>query len=197
MTCEKYIGISRHGDEIFTNTYPRIIDQDLHELIQKRIKANRYGKRDPDNIALLKGKVFCGNCGRPMSIKTGTNHCGDKYRYYKCSGKKRRLNDCEQKPIPKERLEKDVLSIALDVIKKEAIEQLADMIVNYREKCSKYTTALKAYEKERDEKEFALSNLMSALENGISTRTTQQRILELEARLDKLEELISIEKHVN
>lgn len=187
LACEKYIGIMRHGNEVFTNTYPPIIDVDLFNLIQEKIAINRYGKRDENNLALLKGKVFCGKCGKPIVIETGTARNGKIIRYYKCSGKKRRLNTCSLKPVIKERLEKDILDVALNVIKNETIDAIANHIVEYRKECAKDTSTLNRLRAQKQEKGVALNNLVMAIEQGIITNTTKSRIEALEEELSQLE----------
>ena len=194
LTCEKYIGIYRYGNEVFYNTYPAIVSADVFNIIKEKIECNRYGVHDIEHASLLKRKVYCGKCGHIMSIDIGTSKTGEKFRYYRCTGKKRGFNTCNKKPICKEALEKDVLNVALQVIKEDSIEAIADFIVKHREAHANDTSVLKMLEKEKTEKETALANLVSALEKGISSRTTQQRLDELEARLDKLEELIAVEK---
>ena len=190
LACEKYVGISRHGDEVFTNTYPPIIDNNLFDWVQKKIANNRYGKRDENNLALLKGKVFCGKCGKPIVIESGTARNGKICRYYKCSGKKRRLNNCSLKPLLKNHFEQDILSVALNTIKDETIELIANHIVEHREACAKDDSTLKRLRVDKKEKETALYNLVRALEQGIITNTTQARIKELEEQLLNLETLI-------
>ncbi len=35
---EKYAGIYRHGDEVFENIYPKIVPQDIYEIVRKKDK---------------------------------------------------------------------------------------------------------------------------------------------------------------
>jgi len=190
LACEKYIGISRHGDEVYTNTYPPIIDKDVFDMIQKKIANNRYGRRNENNLALLKGKVFCGKCGKPITMESGTARNGEVQRYYKCSGKKRRINTCTLKPLGKESFEKDILAVVLNVVKNETIDIIASHIVAYREKCAKDESKLRRLRTLKQEKTTALNNLVLAIEQGIITPTTKSRMNELETELNQLEELI-------
>ena len=38
------IKIYRHGEEVFTNMYPRIVPQDIFDAVKSKIDSNKYGK---------------------------------------------------------------------------------------------------------------------------------------------------------
>ncbi len=54
---EKYSGIYRYKDEIFTNIYPQIVTQDIFNKVRAKIEKNQYGKRSTEVIYLLRNKV--------------------------------------------------------------------------------------------------------------------------------------------
>ena len=56
---EKYAGIVRYNDEVFTNIYPRIIPEDIFLIVRKKVEENHYGKHNPDVVYLLKNKLKC------------------------------------------------------------------------------------------------------------------------------------------
>ena len=88
LANEKYSGIYRHGEEVFTNMYPRIVPQDIFDAVKSKIDSNKYGKHKPNVVYLLKNKVKCGYCGKSVNSDAGTSKNGSIMRYYKCSGKR-------------------------------------------------------------------------------------------------------------
>lgn len=67
ITNEKYAGIFRHGDEVFTNIYPAIVSKEVFETVKRKADNNKYGKHKQDVCYLLKNKLICGYCGKPVS----------------------------------------------------------------------------------------------------------------------------------
>ena len=70
---EKYIGLHTNRGVTYDNIFPAIVSREVFDTVQKRILANKYGKHVPDIDYLLKGRVFCGYCGKPLHSATGTS----------------------------------------------------------------------------------------------------------------------------
>ncbi len=82
---EKYTGIYRINGCVYDKIYPPIISAEVFNAAKARIDANKYGKHPKSNVSyMLKGKIFCGYCGRRMTSFTGTSKSGKINRYYKC-----------------------------------------------------------------------------------------------------------------
>ena len=64
---EKYSGIYRHGNEIFTNMYPQIVPTEIYENVRRKTETNKYGTRSVEVVYLLRNKIKCGYCGSPIS----------------------------------------------------------------------------------------------------------------------------------
>ena len=47
---EKYTGVYHYGGETFTNIYPRIVSDEVFQLIKNKKESNRYGGRKPDVV---------------------------------------------------------------------------------------------------------------------------------------------------
>ena len=104
---------------------------------------------------------------------------------YKCGRAKRRGKEhCDLRAIRKEPLERFVADTALNVIfNHEIIDHLADLILEAQ---AKENTRLPALRSQLRDVEKRLANLLEAIERGILTPTTKQRLDELEARRDAL-----------
>ena len=98
LTNPIYYGTFRQLDQTFPNFADPIIDEDLFNRVQARLKrvarapAASKGKVD----YLLTGKIFCGHCGFPMSGESGKSHTGDVHHYYACHNKKK-FRACRKK----------------------------------------------------------------------------------------------------
>ena len=191
---EKYAGIFRHGNEIFENMYPKIVSADVYDIVRDKTKANKYGKRSTEVIYLLRHKLTCGYCGEPISAECGTSETGQKRRYYKCLGRKRH-NGCQKRMVRKEHLENFVLDNIIKILRKP---QIMDCVVNNILKAqnnqSNSPSLLNTLIKDKNQAEFALNNVMKAIEQGIINNTTNKRIKELESAIETLDKQIAIEK---
>ena len=134
---------------------------------------------------LLTTKLFCGKCGTLMGGESGTSHMGNTYYYYKCGNAKRHGKaHCDLKAIRKEPLERFVVDTAIKVIfSDEIIERLIDLVIEAQQK---ENTRLPVLKDQLRDTEKRLANLLEAIEQGILTPTTKQRLDELEARKEAL-----------
>ena len=67
----------------------RIVPAPIFDKAQELLQENLYGKRSLEVVYLLRAKLFCGNCGKPMGAETGTSKNGKINYYYKCAGRKK------------------------------------------------------------------------------------------------------------
>ena len=194
LRLEKYIGIYRHGDEVFTNIYPQIVPTELFNRVQTMLAKNKHGSSSREVAFLLKKKVICGNCGRPINGESGTSQNGTTMYYYKCSGRKKH-HSCSKESIRKADLEEMVLNTTLMLLNKpENLSVIAEEVIEVHRKRAREQAVLTLLRDERSKAQKALNNLMKALEAGIFTATTKDRITELELQIDELNGRILIEE---
>lgn len=128
-------------------------------------------------------KLFCGKCERMMVGESGTSHTGAMHYYYKCSGAKR-LKDCDKKAVRKDWIERVVVRLTMQrVMDKEKINRLIDAILIMQEQEDTTTPAVRS---QLAETESAIGNILKAIEQGIFTPSTKQRLDELEARKEEI-----------
>ena len=184
----RYIGEYRYKDIVTPGGIPAIVDKDLFDRVQQRFEQNRiaHGRPAKEDVSyLLTTKLFCGKCGTLMGGESGTSHMGNTYYYYKCGNAKRHGKaHCDLKAIRKEPLERFVVDTAIKVIfNDEIIEQLIDLVMEAQQK---ENTRLPVLKDQLRDTEKRLANLLEAIEQGILTSTTKQRLDELEARKEAL-----------
>lgn len=191
---EHYTGIYRLRDEVFTNIYPRIISDELFNLVKDKKEANKYGGRKPDVIYLLSKKIKCGYCGRPVNGITGTSKTGKTKRYYCCSGVYGRKG-CKKKYTNKEDLESVVIqSLQRAFLDDATISKLADMVLDTNKKRIENNSVISLLQKELNQVNSAINNMLAAIEKGVVTESTTKRLKELEAKQADLREKIVLEQ---
>ena len=181
----KYIGEYRYQDVVIEGGVPAIVPEDLFNRVQERIEKNRHApamaKAKEDY--LLTTKLFCGKCERMMVGESGKSHTGAMHYYYKCSGAKR-LKDCDKKAVRKDWIERVVVCLTMQrVMDEEKINRLIDAILVMQEQEDTTTPALRS---QLAETESSIGNILKAIEQGIFTPSTKQRLDELEARKEEI-----------
>ena len=183
---EKYSGSYRKDDEIIDNIYPQLIPTDTYQKVREKAEKNKFGKRSVKTVYLLRHKVKCGYCGRPISAETGTARNGEVKRYYKCIGRKKDNNGCIKTQIPKEFLEEFVSNVIIEkLIDTQNIDTIIAEIM--RRQNLNENGNLKMLSNEKSRIDRALDNLVTAIENGITSNTTNKRLHDLEKQQEELE----------
>ena len=182
---KKYIGEYRYGGIITPKGIPAIIDEDLFERVQQRMALNKKApaKGKAAKEYLLTTKLFCGTCGRLMVGESGKSRTGVMYHYYKCSGAKRHLG-CKRKAIRKQWIERAAVLITVQrVLKDDEIDRIAAAIVSLQER---EDTTLPAMRFQLAACEKAIDNMLNAIQQGIITASTKERLEQLETQRQEL-----------
>lgn len=180
---------SNKGEE-YDNIYPQIVPIEIFDKVRAKVQKNKYGKRSVQVTYLLRHKLKCGYCGHPISAESGTSSNGEVIHYYKCHGRKKYRNGCEKTALRKEFLENFVLeSILRELSKPDTMNKVVDGLMQIQEMQNKESPILKTLLSEKRQTEMALNNLMSAIEQGIISATTNKRLHELENKLTELERI--------
>ncbi len=180
-------------DIVVENGVPQFISNELYERVQMRRKRN---KRAPaastaTDEYLLTTKFYCGYCGATMVGESGRSQTGKKYYYYKCSNHKR-SGGCRQRTLRKEVVERLVIDRAIEILHRDdVIEQVAERAAALQTQESLLLPALTA---QLEETELGINNLLDAIQMGIITASTRDRLESLEIEKKKLEAAILAEK---
>ena len=190
---EKYTGVYSFNGETFTHIYPAIIPKELFQIVRKRIDKNKTGKHVIGVDYILMGKCFCGYCGRQLRSAAGTTTNGTILRYYRCPYSKKDVN-CHNKSARKEVLEEIITNVlAEELTKPDNLKFLADKVFELYCARAQDDSDLHRYEKELAATDKAIKNILAAIEEGIFTPSTKQRLTELEEKKIRLEQAITIE----
>ena len=148
---EKYSGVYRYKDEVFTNIYPQIVPNEVFCKVRKKIAQNKNGKASIMTRYLLKNKLFCGYCGTKMVGVGGTSKTGDVKHYYRCRG----IIDgepCRQRLFRQDILDKLVVdSIVSELSKPNTIEYIVGNLLKVQNELVKANPNVAALQKQKQD----------------------------------------------
>jgi site-specific DNA recombinase len=185
---EKYIGIYNAMGVERTDVIPPVIDMDTWEKVQRKIEKNKHAPASSKgNVTFhLTGKLFCGKCNNNMIGDSGTGRNGTTHYYYSCIEKKRN-HGCIKKNVKKDWLEELITDITVkQVLTDENIAYLADGAYKLHEESRKDISELIALQNTLKDVQKTIDNIMKAIEQGIITDTTKQRLFDAEERKKSL-----------
>ena len=149
--------------------------------MKKNKRAPAMSKADEG--FLLTTKLFCGKCGRLMVGESGTSHTGKKHYYYKCGSAKRKTG-CTKKAVRKDWIENLVVERTMRIIFDDmTLEAIADMVLDVQ---AQENTSLPILKEQLAQTEQGIQNMLNAIQQGIFTPSTKQRLEELEETKERL-----------
>ena len=181
----RYIGEFKYREIVHPNGIPAIVPQELFDRVQERMVTNKKApaKHKAEDEYLLTTKLICGKCDCFMVGESGTSKTSTKYRYYKCASVKNHKG-CDKKTVRKDWIEDLVIKQIQKVLFDDAlIENLADMVMKLQEQ---ENTTLPLLHKQYAEIQRGIDNLLNAIQQGIITASTKQRLEDLEKQKNKL-----------
>ena len=185
LTNRKYIGEYKFGDVVIPNAIPAIIDEDLFERAQLRLKQNKKApaaSRGTEEY-ILTTKLFCGKCGAMMTGEKGTSHTSKGYHYYKCYHARKKK--CDKKTIRRDLIEDLVIQKIIELIMNDEImDDLVERIYKMQEEKMPETLII---ESQISDIEKRINNLIAAMEQGIFTSSTKKALEDLEEQKKNLE----------
>lgn len=194
---EKYIGIVNSHGTVYTNVIPPIVDEKLFYDCNAVMDEHKHKPREykSEKPYILSGKLFCGYCGNLMTAETGTSQTGKLHHYYKCFGRKKNKKSCGKKSYRQQDLEDLVFKTTIEyVLRPEVIQQVAEQVASKFNSEITKTAALENFESELKAKDKAINALLSAIEQGVVTKSTKERLLTLETQKEEIEVKIALEK---
>ena len=182
----RYIGEFRYRDVVNVDGIPPIISKELFDRVQELMAKNKKApaRRKAADEYLLTTKLFCGYCGAYMVGESGTSKTGKTHRYYKCvTAKKRR--GCKKKSAKKDWIENLIIREAVAIIDNDALlGRIAAMILSLQKQ---ENVAMPMLRKQLAETQRGIDNMLNAIQQGVITPSTKQRLDDLEAEKSDIE----------
>ena len=189
----RYIGELKFRDVVVPDAIPPIIPLELFEDVQEKIAKNKKApaRRKAEDDYLLTTKLFCGYCGALMFGESGTSRTGEVHRYYKCATAKKHKG-CKKKTVRKQWLEDLVVNETMKLVEDDA--SMNAIIAKVMELQNQESTDLPIYEKQLKETEVGITNMLNAIQMGILTSSTKERLEALEDQRKELQARIAEER---
>lgn len=192
---EQYTGVYKYSGVRVEGGIPAIISKEQFEEVQRILvtKDRPRGRKRECADYLLSGKLFCGKCKAPMVGTCGTSHSGHKVYYYTCKSRKY-AHTCDKENVKREEIEARIV----DLIREKLLDdELIDFIVDgYAALLESHRreSPVTAMQAELEDVKAGISNIMKAIEAGIITESTKERLLELEDQRKELTASIKFEQ---
>ena len=178
----RYIGEYQYRDILIPDGIPAIVPKDLFDRVQAKMEKNKKApaRHKAEDDYLLTTKLFCGYCGAYLCGESGTSRTGVVHHYYKCVSVKKKRKECHKKPVKKGWIEDLVVSETMKMIMDDdAIEAIVSMLMELQEQDN---TNIPLYERQLQETNTKIRNLINAIQQGVLTKSTKESLEELEAQ---------------
>ena len=193
MTNPIVIGTYRWDDVVIENYIEPAISKELFKQVQHRFDLSpRKGKVNVMKSAeyLLTPNIVCGECGSPMHGMCGKSKNGSLYYYYECAGKRTKKTVCDMPSVPRDDLEDAIFEEIKSLLgNKSNINTIADELVALIK--SEDDTTLKSLEKRLAQAKSERDKGLDTILKGFFTPSLGEKIKELEAQIDTMEEELS------
>lgn len=137
---------------------------------------------------ILSSKLVCGKCKHKMLGESGTSRSGEIHYYYVCLSKRRGKTDCDCKAVKKQVLEDYVINATVAMLRKNSvITKIAETICKEHEKMIKDDSGLQILINKRNDAKKAADNIVKAIEQGIITDFTKDRLTTLQNEVNNLD----------
>lgn len=199
LTNERYTGVYMYQDLRIPGGIPAIVSREEFDAVQQHITQKKnprssaaasapQARRREHGIYLLTGKLFCGECESPLVGVSGTGKSGSLHHYYRCKGHDA---GCGLKNLRRDDVERDIAAALKNVVlSEEGISALAH--ASYEQQlAARNAPDADLLESQLQETEKALKNILAAIEQGIFTISTRDRLQELEGRKSLLTEQLT------
>ena len=194
LNNRRYIGEYAFRDIVVPDGIPAIIPKELFDRVQAKLAKNKKSpaRHKAEEGYLLTTKLFCGCCGAYMCGDSGKGRSGEVHRYYKCVSIKKRRAICNKKSVRKDWIEDIVVNATMKMLMSDTtIDAIVSALMTLQDA---ENVNLPLYEKQLKETNVAINNLLNAIQQGLLTRSTKERLDALEAAQDELENKIACEK---
>ncbi len=190
----RYLGEYVFRDMLIPDGIPAIVPVELFDKVQARMELNAKApaRKKAKEEYLLSTKLFCGYCGATICGESGTGRNGESHHYYKCATAKKKRTECDLKPAKKAWLEDLVVNETVKLLQDDKIiDAVVSRVMEMQAKESEEMPFLEARLKEAED---SIDNLLKAIEMGVITKSTKERLEALETEKAELESQIALEK---
>ena len=124
-----YKGEIHYRGVVYPGLHEPLVDPDTWQQVQDLLSSHAVaGTHQRTNNHYLRGSVYCGSCGSRLMVTKARNRWGTEYLYLVCSGRTRKITNCQRQAMATELIEEliedEYRSIALSPELRDDIEEL-------------------------------------------------------------------------
>ena len=131
-----YVGVVRYEGVEYPGKHQALVSEELFAAADRVRKHRRQsGEKPRVHNHYLKGTVYCGNCGEPLTFEQTRNARGNLYDYFYCLGRQGHRNGCQFRAIQAQHLEELVERHWATITRgATAVEQIRTIVTEHIEK---------------------------------------------------------------
>ena len=111
MVNPYYKGVIKFKGKCYPGNHAPLVDKATWQKVQDILASHINGERTREHPHFLKSTVYCGSCGERLLIQYAKSKSGIRYPYFSCAGRHNKRNDCKQKSVLIEEVERQVENI--------------------------------------------------------------------------------------
>ena len=109
------MGLIRFQGAYLPGKHEPLASKEIWQKVQDILASHVNGERTREHPHFLKSTVYCGSCGERLIIQYAKSRSGVRYPYFSCAGRHGRRNDCKQKSVLIEEVERQVEALYSDI----------------------------------------------------------------------------------
>lgn len=128
-----YVGVVRYEGVEYPGSHEPLVTEALFDQVA-RVRIARHESQEKPRVwsQYLKGSIFCGQCGEPLSFAQSRNRTGQVYDYFYCLGRQGMKNGCTFRAIQVYQLEDLVAEYWRAVtLRPEHIEEIRGIVLDH------------------------------------------------------------------
>ncbi|MBN2294636.1 MAG: recombinase family protein [Pirellulales bacterium] len=141
-----YAGLIRNGDATLPGIHEALVELEIFEQVQELVDSRRTrkpGRKARQIFLSLRGRVFCGQCGRIMSPST-SGYKTFRYYYYRCRSHAGGRPPCRGVSVSANEIERYVLKL---LAKAKGWQSESQFSAEQKEKASTFAAVWSSLEK--------------------------------------------------
>lgn len=188
-----YIGKMRWRDEVLPGKHPPLVTQEIFDRCQEILEAhNQHASRSRKHNFLLRGFVFCADCGRRLWAEKHVKKSGLMFQHYYCINCRKKsyadVSDLEkqvEKKFCKIQISKEyadqIIEAAKQILQEFRTGKSQDRVILYSRK-----TKLEAAMREAEDERFVTHTISEESFKRIYPRY-EQELIDINTQINKLE----------
>jgi hypothetical protein len=164
LTNQYYTGKIRFQGAYLSGKHEPLVDTETWQKVQDILASHICGERTRQHPHFLKSTVYCGSCGERLLIQYAKSGSGIRYPYFSCAGRHGKRNDCKQKSVLIEEVERQVEALysAISFAPEFRAELESWLMAEIQKTADEFAAQRQELEREKDKCERKQRKLLEA-----------------------------------